>query len=207
MIIVGITGGIGSGKSVISRIFRQLGIPVYDADAAAKDLYRRYPELLQKVKSEFGEDVIDAKGNIDRKKLATIVFQDPERLKLLNRMVHPMVRKDFKEWVAAHRAAPYVMKEAAILFESGTHRDCDLVITVVASPELRLQRVRSRDQRSVAEIRKVMEQQWSDEDKSRKSDFVVRNDEDDAVLPQVLQIHDLLLKQVREKMAGASTGK
>lgn len=200
MMVVGITGGIGSGKSVISRIFRQLGIPVYDADASAKELYRRYPELLEKVKAEFGPDIVDAKGNIDRKRLAAIVFQDPERLKVLNRLVHPMVRKDFKDWVAGHRSAPYVLKEAAILFESGTHRDCDLVVTVVAPPELRLQRVRSRDQRTITEIRKVMEQQWSDDEKIKRSDFVVRNDEDDAVLPQVLHVHEEVLKLVREKI-------
>jgi dephospho-CoA kinase len=112
-----------------------------------------------------------------------------------------LVRKDFKEWLAMHRSAPYVLKEAAILFESGTHRDCDLVITVVAPPDLRLQRVRARDQRTVSEIKMVMERQWSDEEKIKRSDFVIRNDEEDAVLPQVLQIHDQLLKQVRDKMA------
>jgi dephospho-CoA kinase len=194
MIIVGITGGIGSGKSVVSRIFRMLGIPVYDADAAAKDLYKRYPDLSERVLAEFGPDVSDSEGGIDRKKLAAVVFQDPERLKVLNRLVHPLVKKDFKEWCSLHRAAPYVMKEAAILFESGTHKDCNLVIAVTAPQELRLLRVKARDQRSVAEIKKVMENQWSDEEKIKRSDFTVQNGEDDAVLPQVLQIHERILK-------------
>jgi dephospho-CoA kinase len=200
MIIVGITGGIGSGKSVVSRIFRQLGIPVYDADAAARSLYERHPEVLQKLQSEFGETLVDAKGRLDRKKLASIVFQNEDKLKLLNRLVHPLVKKDFKEWASLHRAAPYVMKEAAILFESGTHKDCDLVITVTAPTELRVQRVKSRDQRPTAEIRQVMSQQWSDEEKIKRSQFVIQNDEDDAVLPQALDIHEKILQLSRERI-------
>ena len=200
MIIVGITGGIGSGKSVVSRIFRQLGIPVYDADAAARSLYERHPEVLHKLQEEFGETLTDAKGRLDRKKLASIVFQQEEKLKFLNRLVHPLVKKDFKEWAAAHRAAPYVMKEAAILFESGTHKDCDFVITVTAPTELRVQRVRSRDQRSMAEIRQVIASQWTDEEKVKRSQFVIQNDEDDAVLPQVLDIHEKILSASRERI-------
>ena len=199
MIIVGITGGIGSGKSVVSRIFRQLGIPVYDADFAARSLYERHPEVLQKLQSEFGETLVDAKGRLDRKKLASIVFQNEDKLKLLNRLVHPLVKKDFKEWAAMHRAAPYVMKEAAILFESGTHKDCDLVITVTAPTELRVQRVKNRDQRPTAEIRQVMSQQWSDEEKIKRSQFVIQNDEDDAVLLQSLDIHEKILQFSRER--------
>jgi dephospho-CoA kinase len=200
MIIVGITGGIGSGKSVVCRIFRQLGIPVYDADSAARDLYDRHPELVARITQEFGQDVVDAKGRIDRKKLAGIIFQDAEKLKLLNKLVHPMVRKDFKEWLSTHLSAPYVMKEAAILFESGTHKDCDYVVTVVAPQELRIQRVRNRDQRQVADIRKVMESQWTDEEKTRRSQFIIQNDENDTVLPQVLQIHEKLLEASRERI-------
>jgi dephospho-CoA kinase len=207
MIVVGITGGIGSGKSLVSRIFRQLGIPVYDADDSARQLYDRYPELLERVRTEFGEDVLDQQGRVDRKKLAAVVFHDADKLKTLNRMVHPLVRRDFKDWMSAHRSAPYVMKEAAILFESGTHKDCDFVITVTASPELRIQRVRNRDQRTVSEIRKVMEHQWSDEEKIKRSQFIIRNDENDAVLPQVLTVHERLLKASRELITSLNTEK
>lgn len=203
MIIVGITGGIGSGKSVVSRIFRQLGIPVYDADSAARSLYDRYPDLLERLRTEFGTDILDAKGRLDRKKLAQLVFEDAEKLKVLNKMVHPLVRKDFKEWLAQHRSAPFVIKEAAILFESGTHKDCDFVITVVAPAELRIQRVRQRDNRPVSEIRRVMEHQWPEEEKIKRSQFVVRNDENDALLPQVLHIFDAVMEHSRDKMASA----
>lgn len=203
MIVVGITGGMGSGKSIVSRIFRQLGIPVYDADEAARGLYDRHPDLVNKIRHEIGEEVLDPKGGIDRKKLATVVFRDDDKLKALNRLVHPMVRKDFKDWMSHHRAAPYIMKEAAILFESGTHKDCDCVITVTASPELRLQRVRTRDQRTISEIRNVMAKQWSDEEKIRRSDFIIHNDENDAVLPQALQIHEHLLALSRNKVVQA----
>jgi dephospho-CoA kinase len=204
MTIVGITGGIGSGKSVVARMFTQLGIPVYDADRAARMLYDKNPDLLRKVIDEFGEAVLDAKGRIDRKKLGAIVFHHDASLKKLNRMVHPLVKKDFKEWLTLHRSAPYVLKEAAILFESGTDKDCDTVITVVAPQELRIQRVKERDQRSLNEIRMVMDRQSTDEEKASQSAYVVRNGEHDQVLPQVLAIHEELLKSVKLKMNTAT---
>lgn len=195
MIVLGITGGIGSGKSVVCRIFHQLGISVYDADTAAKDLYERFPELLQKAVQEFGQEILDVKGRIDRKKLASIVFSDEEKLKKLNKMVHPLVRKDFKEWLLLHRSAPYVIKEAAILFESGADRDCTHVATVTAPAELRISRVRSRDQRTVSDVKRVMERQWPEEEKIRRSRFVINNGEQDAVLSQVLAIHEALVAE------------
>ncbi|MFM7728899.1 MAG: dephospho-CoA kinase, partial [Flavobacteriales bacterium] len=146
MKVIGITGGIGSGKSIVSSVFRHLGIPVYDADRAVHGLYEKHPELVKRIVEEVSPDVVDAKGRIDRKRLGAVVFADESLLKRLNRIVHPAVRKDFKEWMALHRSAPYVLKEAAILFESGTDKDCDFVITVVAPVELRVQRIRDRDQ-------------------------------------------------------------
>ena len=145
MKIIGITGGIGSGKSVVCKIFEQLKIPVYEADSAAKLLYNKYPELKQSVRELVSEEAIDKNGNINRKKLAEIVFNDEEKLEILNKLVHPLVKRDFENWVESHKSYPYVLKEAAILFESGANKQCDLVIAVISPLELRIERIRQRD--------------------------------------------------------------
>ncbi|MBL0063723.1 MAG: dephospho-CoA kinase [Bacteroidetes bacterium] len=194
MKVVGITGGIGSGKSVVSMIFRQLGIPVYDSDAEAKLLYDKFPELRNAVRVQISEDAFDANGKLDRKKLAEIVFQFPEKLEILNQLVHPLVKKDFQDWVKKNQEAAYLVKEAAILFESGAYSDCDKVITVVAPRDLRVQRVRERDRKTKAEIEAIMDRQSGDEEKIKRSDFVIQNDEKELILPQVLAIHESLIK-------------
>ena len=200
MIVVGVTGGIGSGKSVVAGIFHALGIPVYDADRAARKLYETNAALLKKVTEEFGQEILDAKGRLDRKKLASIVFDDEINLKKLNKIVHPLVKKDFKDWKELHHASPYLIKEAAILFESGTDKDCDYVITVFAPEQLRIQRVRQRDNRTIAEIKKVIDRQSTDEEKAARSKYIVYNDEHHQVLPQVLVIHEELLKMLKSKI-------
>ena len=194
MKVVGITGGIGSGKSVVSMIFRQLGIPVYDSDAEAKLLYDKFPELRNAVRAQISEDAFDANGKLDRKKLAEIVFQFPEKLEILNQLVHPLVKKDFQDWVQKNQEAAYLVKEAAILFESGAYSDCDKVITVVAPRDLRVHRVRERDRKTKAEIEAIMDRQSGDEEKIKRSDFVIQNDEKELILPQVLAIHESLIK-------------
>jgi dephospho-CoA kinase len=195
MMIVGVTGGIGSGKTTVCQVFRALGIPVYDADLAARELYDRDPELMRAVREAFGDGVLDAEGRLDRKQMAAIVFSDPARLEMLNALVHPRVRSDFRKWVKQQTHAPYVIREAAILFESGTHKDCDRIVTVTAPVELRKQRIRQRDQRSEEEIGKVMERQWSDEEKIRRSDAVLVNDEKELLLPRILALHQEFLQQ------------
>ena len=200
MIVVGITGGIGSGKSIVAGIFHALGIPVYDADRAARKLYETNAALLKKITEEFGVEILDSKGKLDRKKLASIVFEDENNLKKLNKIVHPLVKKDFKDWKELHHASPYLIKEAAILFESGTDKDCDFVITVLAPEQLRVQRVRQRDNRTIAEIKKVMERQSTDEEKISRSKYVVHNDEHHQVLSQVLVIHEELLSMLKSKI-------
>lgn len=195
MKVVGITGGIGSGKSVVSMVFRQLGIPVYDSDAEAKLLYDKFPELRDAVRKQIAEEAFDSNGKLDRKKLAEIVFQFPEKLEILNQLVHPLVKMDFQNWVQKHPEAAYVVKEAAILFESGAYSDCDKVITVVAPRELRIQRVRERDRKTKSEIEAIMDRQSNDEEKIKRSDFVIQNDEKELILPQVLAIHESLSKE------------
>ncbi len=192
MKIVGITGGIGSGKSVVCSIFSVLGVPVYHADDEARKIYEKYPELIERIGTEISRDVLDKNGRIDKKKLAEVIFNDASKLKALNAMIHPLVRKDFQKWCKLHPDSPYVLKEAAILFESGASRDCDHIITVTSPVELRIQRVKERDKRSRAEIERIMENQWTDEQRLKKSDFTLVNDESKMLIPQVLDIHEQL---------------
>ena len=192
MIVVVITGGIGSGKSIVCTIFASLGIPVYEADAEAKKLYE-LPEVIAEVKKQFGENYFSPSGELDKKKFAELVFNDEAVLRKINAIIHPFVKKNFNEWKKQHKEKPYVLKEAAILFESGTDKGCDKVITVTAPASLRIQRVVLRDQRTQEQIEKIIEKQWSDEEKIKRSNFVIVNDESTLVLPQVLKIHEALL--------------
>jgi len=192
MIVVGITGGIGSGKSIVCSVFRTLGIPVYEADTEARKLYA-LPEVAEEVKKNFGAQYFSSSGELDKRKFAELVFNDGVALQKINAIIHPFVKKNFREWKKAFRDKPYVLKEAAILFESGTNKDCDKVITVTAPVELRIGRVIQRDKRSRSEIEKIIQKQWKDEERIRRSDFVVVNDESELVLPQVLRIHQALI--------------
>jgi dephospho-CoA kinase len=192
MMTIGITGGIGSGKTTVCNIFRQLGVPVFNADAEAKNLYASKPLLSELIRTEISKDVFDKKGKLDKAKLATLVFNDSEVLAKLNSLVHPLVMLSFTNWKKKNSNAGYVLKEAAILFESNTYKYCDKIITVVAPEELRLQRVMERDRRTKKEILQIMLQQWSDEEKIQRSDFIIHNDEEELVIPQVLEIHKKL---------------
>jgi dephospho-CoA kinase len=192
MMVVGITGGIGSGKSIVCSVFRALGIPVYEADSEAKKLYER-AEVIAEIKKQFGAGYFSASGELDKKKFAELVFSDEASLKKINAVIHPLVKKSFREWKREQEGKPYVLKEAAILFESGTSKGCDKVITVSAPEDLRLRRTMQRDSRTKEEVEKIIRSQWSDEEKIRRSDYVIVNDEVKLVLPQVLSVHSALL--------------
>lgn len=171
--IIGLTGGIGSGKSTIAGYFKALGVPVYIADEEARKLMNN-PEIIQKVQSVFDENVIENKM-LNRKKIAELVFSSPEKLKELNGIIHPEVKKHFASWVKAHEKHPFVIKEAAILFESGSYKDCDKIIVVTASEDIRIQRVMARDAVTKAQVLDRMHHQWSEEKKIKMSDFVIQN--------------------------------
>lgn len=194
MKIIGITGGIGSGKSIVCAIFSKLGVPVYESDKEVHNLYDKHPDLKDKIVKEISDEVIDKTGKINRKKLSEVVFGNPKKLEQLNAMVHPLVRADFLKWSERWKGNPYVLKEAAILFESGADKDCDKIITVLAPVELRITRIRERDNKSRAETEAVISRQMSDEEKINKSDFLIHNDEKQMLIPQVLKIHALLSK-------------
>jgi dephospho-CoA kinase len=194
MRVVGITGGIGSGKTIIANIFKNLGVPVYEADKAAHLIYEKYPEIVEKARKEFSEEIIDKNGKLNRKRLGEIVFADEKQLGVLNEIVHPFVFRDFEEWLKDKKNHSYILKEAAILFESGSNVNCDKIITVVSPLELRINRIRERDHKSKTEVEMIISKQMSDEEKIERSDFVIYNDERQMVIPQVLRIHAALIK-------------
>jgi len=192
MIVVGITGGMGSGKSTVCQVFSRLGVPVYEADVAAHQIYETHPELVEWISKEISSDAVDKSGKINRKKLGEVVFADEKKLRLLNAQVHPRVKNDFDDWKSKQKGMSYVLKEAAILFESGANEGCDKVITVEAPQELRIARIVERDRKSKAEILRIMEKQMSEEERASRADYVIVNDEKQMVLPQVLKIHAAL---------------
>lgn len=185
---IGITGGIGSGKSTVCRVFSLLGIPVFDADTAAKSLYDDDPDVFEATLRIVGKTVLNEAGKMDRKKLAALLFADEQLLKKVNDLVHPAVAKGFDNW-CAQQQAPYVLKEAAILFESGAYKQVDAVIVVTAPETLRIERVLKRESWSREELERRIRAQWDDEKKLKMSTYNIRNDETALVIPQVLSIH------------------
>lgn len=186
--IIGITGGIGSGKSTVARTFGLLGIPVYAADDAAKEIMIKDEQLIAQIKSHFGAESYLEDGTLNRKHLAALVFNDKERLALLNAIVHPATIRHSVEW-AARQQAPYVIKEAALMFESESFHHVDKVVMVFAPESLRIKRVMQRDGLSREDVRARMRQQLDENIKKKLADYVVYNDEQHMVIPQVLALH------------------
>ena len=187
MLKVGITGGIGSGKTTVCRIFEVLGVPVYYADIRAKQLYEEDDELKSKVIDLFGESIYTSEG-LNRAEVAHRVFADKELLNSLNAIVHPAVEKDFFKWAEKYRDMPFVVKEAAILFENGGYKKLDRNILVTAPEVLRIKRVMKRDGVTEEQVKDRIRHQWPDEKKIPLADFVIKCDEENLVIPQVLEI-------------------
>ncbi len=181
--IIGLTGGIGSGKSLIARMCALMGLPAYDADSAAKSLYITNQSLKDSVIELFGEEAY-AGGQLQRSYLAEKVFSDGALLHELNRLVHPLVAEHFHQWLQA-QSSFFVIREAAILFESGSYKDCFAVITVAAPEEVRIDRVKTRDGSAVETIKARMDKQWTDEQRRAKADYEIINDDRQLVLPQL----------------------
>lgn len=191
MLKVGITGGIGSGKSTVSAVFVTLGIPFYNADARAKWLTEHHPDIVREIIALFGNQAY-AFGSYNRKYIASLVFNDTDKLLQLNQIIHPRVEADYKQFCEEHKDTLYTLKEAAILFESGSYKLLDKTIMVLADKELRIRRVCKRDNISREDVLKRMEKQMPDEEKVKLADFVIKNNLQDMIIPQVIELHKQL---------------
>lgn len=192
MKLIGITGGIGSGKSTIAKVFMSLSYPVYNSDTKAKELINSNEELINSIKLSFGDDLYNSQG-LDRKKMASIVFNNPEKLELLNSIIHPAVGEDFEKWVDSQNTS-FILKEAAILFETGIYKSLHKTILVSAPQETRIERVIKRDNTNQEEVLSRMNNQWSEEKKTELADYVIDNSGNKLVIPQVLEIIKQILK-------------
>jgi dephospho-CoA kinase len=199
MFKVGITGNIGSGKTTVCKIFEVLGIPVFYADDAAKDVMVTDAELIAGIKQAFGDEAYFDDNTLNRKHIAGIVFNDKEQLAKLNSLVHPAVFRAFDQWVLHQKNAPYVLKEAAILFESGSYKKCDRAIMVTAPLNLRIKRVTTRDGITADEVKSRNDRQFTEEKKLALADDVIINDDTQLVIPQVLKLHELYLSLAHTK--------
>jgi dephospho-CoA kinase len=193
MIKVGITGGIGSGKTTVCKVFEMLGTPVYSADEEAKKIVDDDKTVQQSIITIFGNDVLNNEKKVDRKKLASIVFNDKEKLQQLNNVVHPAVAKHFEDWLLGHPLDKYILKEAAILFESGAYKAMNKIIAVVAPLELKIERVMQRDKSTRMQVEERIHNQMSDEKIIEKSNFVIHNDEQQLLILQIIAIHKQLV--------------
>lgn len=194
--LVGLTGGIGSGKTTIANFFKELGVPIYIADTEAKALMNRSKVIKSKLIALFGDNAYQ-NGKLNRDFLSKQIFNNKDLLQKMNAIVHPKVASHFKRWVKKQEA-PYVISEAAILFENGSYKKYDYIITVTAPEEVRLKRVMSRDSASKEKVKSVMNNQWKDEEKIKLSDYVIQNINLEEAKAQVLQIHQNLLQKLQK---------
>ena len=188
---IGLTGGIGSGKSTVAKIFETLGIPVYYADDAAKRIMNENDELREAIQTHFGAETY-TNNKLNRSHLASLVFGDEKKLALLNELVHPLTIADSDRWMKAQTSA-YAIKEAALIFESDVWKGLDKVIGVSAPQELRLQRAMQRDSISKEAVLARMNKQMNEDEKMKRCDFVIYNDETQLLIPQVLELHEKLI--------------
>lgn len=188
MLKIGITGGIGSGKSTVCKVFELLDIPVFYADQVAKNLMATDPQIRETLSETFGEDSYQKDGTLNRAYLADLVFKDAEKLEKLNQIVHPAVFKAFDEW-SAKQFSPYVVKEAALLFESNSYQMCNHTVLICAPEELKIKRIGKRDGSNRTEILARMAKQMTDSEKIKLADFILINDEKQLLIPQILELH------------------
>jgi len=200
MLRIGLTGGIGSGKSTVAQIFEVLGIPVYYADIEAKRLMNEDAELITSISKNFGEQAY-TNNLLNRKYVSSIVFSDPAKLELLNSIVHPATKKDSEKWMN-QQSTLYAIHEAALIFEAKVSDRLDYVIGVSSPKELRIKRAMQRDDVSYDEVVKRMNKQFDEETKISKCDFVLINDEKQLLIPQVVVLHEKLIRLSKEKNNG-----
>ena len=192
--IIGLTGGIGSGKTTIATILKILGIPVYNADERGRWLTQEDENIKEGYKQLFGDGIYTVDG-LNRKEVANQVFKDPKLLKRVNQLVHPVVNNDFKLWCEVHKEARLKVKEAAILFESGASKFLDASVLVYAPERIRIQRVMQRDGVDEESVRRRMKHQMDDEEKKKMADHIIYNDETKMLLPQIVALHNTILNK------------
>lgn len=190
--IIGLTGGIGSGKTTVAQIFKVLGIPIFVADEVSKEIIDTDQNLQGKLVDLIGPDLVKG-GKIDRPYMAKRIFNDSELLRAVNALIHPAVGRAFKSWREEKQAA-YVIREAAILFESGTHHDCDKIVVVTAPEDLRIKRLKKRSGENVEQIKARMDKQWPQEKKAALADYLIFNDGSQLLIPQVVKVHEDLIR-------------
>lgn len=188
---IGLTGGIGSGKTYISYVFSALDIPIFYSDDVAKDLVNNSQELRESINNLYAENLFPD-GILDKKRLSHIIFSNNESRLKLNELIHPMVNVNFKNWLTKQNSS-YIIKEAAILFESNSYLDLDKIICVSSSVDLRIKRVIDRSKMKESEVRNIMDHQISDIEIERKSDYVIINNQQDLLLPQIIKLHNLFI--------------
>ncbi|MEK0441430.1 MAG: hypothetical protein RL403_408 [Bacteroidota bacterium] len=194
-LLVGVTGGIGSGKSTVCKLFSLLGVPIYTADERAKWLMSHDSKLKEQISAAFGSTAYQPNGELNRAYLAETVFSNSEKIASLNALVHPAVRKDFTQWIS-QQTAPYLIKEAALLFETGAAKELDCVINVSSPLRVRMARVLLRDpNRTEEQVNQIINQQLPDEEKNERADFSIKNTDNKLLLPQVIALHELLLRK------------
>ncbi len=194
MLKIGITGGIGTGKTTVCKIFATLGIPVFNADMVAKELMVKDDVLILGIKAAFGDLSYLENGNLNHKYIAEIVFNDSKALEQLNSLVHPAVFKAFDVWICKiPLTVPYVLKEAALLFESGSYQMCDYTILVTAPLNKRLERVVQRDGVKEEQVKARIAKQFSDQQKLKMADYFIQNNEQQSIVLQVLELHQQFL--------------
>ncbi len=193
MIILGVTGGIGSGKTLVCSIISAMGYPIYNADLEARRIIDTDSSLVSSIKTIFGEDIY-VNSQLNRKRVSEIVFTNQEKLEKLNSIVHPAVAKHFNEWVLTYSSRTLVVKEAAILFESGAYKGVDKIISVIAPVELRVKRVMERDGFSKDTILSRMQNQFPQEELIKRSDYIIENDGVKLILPQIVRVINDIVK-------------
>ena len=192
---IGVTGGIGSGKTLVCDVFRALRVPVYEADRQARRLMEEDPALRKHLVELIGKEAY-VEGKLNRSHIASKVFEDPETLRALNNMVHPAVHQDFQRWCLKQTSARYVIEEAAVLYESGGDRFMDAVVLVYAPEELRMERVMKRDGVSGRQVQNRMKHQIPDEQKRKWADHIIFNENQQMILPQILDLHQHFIADV-----------
>ena len=194
MLKIGITGNIGSGKTTVSKVFELLNVPVFYADFHAKKVMTEDELLIAEIRKNFGSEAYFEDGNLNRKYISSIVFNNETELQKLNALVHPAVFRAFDVWAENYQHKKYVLKEAALLFESGSNQQCDRTIVVSAPLDVRIKRVMQRDKLSETEVLRREEKQMPQAEKEAKADFIIQNNAETLVIPQVLKTHELLLE-------------